>query len=166
MTSLAKTIFTSAPVSHSVRKIFPLMRISTIAVCVLAAAFLSTGCAGPERKLGRGLTNFAEVTRLGELRHSMEQSAIWDSPEQGMSNGFITGVSKTVKRTAVGLYEVVTFPIPSYDPVLEPEWGQYPDNYKPNLVSDSTFHPDASLGFAGGDVAPFLPGSRFKVFDY
>ena len=142
------------------------MRISTIAVCVLAAAFLSTGCAGPERKLGRGLTNFTEATRLGELRHSMEQSAIWDSPEEGMSYGLISGVSKTIKRTAVGAYEVVTFPIPSYDPIIEPEWGQYPDNFKPNLVSDTTFSPDASLGFSGGDVAPFLPGSRFKIFDY
>lgn len=134
-------------------------------MCVLAAAFLSTGCAGPERKLGRGLTNVAEVTRLGELRHSMEQSAIWDGPEQGLSAGFIHGISKTFKRTAVGVYEVATFPI-STDPILEPEWGQYPDNFRPNLVSDSTFATDGALGFSGGDVAPFLPGSRFKVFDY
>ena len=142
------------------------MRISTISICVLAAAFLSTGCAGPERKLGRGLTNVAEVTRLGELRHSMEQSAIWDSPQEGITTGFISGISKTVKRTAVGAYEVVTFPIPSYDPIVEPEWGQYPDNHTPNLVSDSTFATDTSLGFGGGDITPFLPGSRFKVFDY
>ena len=143
------------------------MRISSIFMCVLAAAFLSTGCAGPERKLGRGLTNLAEVSRLGELRRSMEQRAIWDSPEQGMSRGFISGVSNTVKRTAVGAYEVVTFPIPKYDePIIEPEWGVYPDNYKPNLLSDSTFATDGALGFSGGDIAPFLPGSRFKVFDY
>lgn len=142
------------------------MRISSIAICVLAAAFLSTGCAGPERKLGRGLTNVAEVTRLGELRHSMEQAAIWDSPQQGITSGVITGISKTVKRTAIGAYEVVTFPIPSYDSIVEPEWGQHPDNHTPNLVSDSTFATDTSLGFSGGDITPFLPGSRFKVFDY
>lgn len=142
------------------------MRFSTIALCVLGAALLSTGCAGPERKLGRGLTNVTEVARLGELRRSMEQSAIWDSPQEGISRGFINGISNTLKRTAAGVYEVATFPLPSYDPILEPEWGQFPDNHKPNLLSDTTFAPDVALGFSGGDIAPFLPASRFRVFDY
>lgn len=142
------------------------MRFSTITVCVLAAAFLSTGCAGSGRKLGRGLTNVTEVSRMGELRHSMEQSGIWDSPQQGITEGFAKGVGKTLKRTVVGAYEVITFPIPDNEPILDPEWGQYPDNFTPNLLSDSTFAPDTSLGFSGGDIAPFLPGSRFKVFDY
>ncbi len=142
------------------------MRISSIAVCVLAAAFLSTGCAGPERKLGRGISNVTEIARLGEFRRSMEQTAIWDSPEDGLTTGLVHGVTATAKRTLVGAYEVVTFPLPSYEPTLLPEHGQYPDNYRPNLLSDSTFAPDAALGFSGGDVAPIFPGSRFKIFDY
>ncbi|MCS1408918.1 MAG: hypothetical protein M2R45_02096 [Verrucomicrobia subdivision 3 bacterium] len=142
------------------------MNISNIAVCIAVAAFLSAGCAGPERKLGRGLTNISEVTRLGELRRSMEQTSIWNSPEEGMTTGFIRGVSETAKRTVVGAYEVMTFPLPGYEPILEPEYGQFPDNFRPNLMSDSTFATDGALGFSGGDVAPFLLGSRFKVFDY
>lgn len=140
------------------------MRILIISVCV-AAAFLSAGCAGPERKLGRGLTNLTEVSRLGELRYSMEQSAIWDGPEEGLSTGLVRGIRRTAMRTLVGAYEVATFPIPN-DPILKPEYGQYPDNFRPNLLSDSIFAADGALGFSGGDVAPFLPGSRFKVFDY
>ena len=27
------------------------------------------------------------------------------------------------------------------------------------------FDTDTYTGFSGGDIAPFLPGSRFKVFD-
>ena len=139
------------------------MRILIIAVCV-AATFLSSGCAGPERKLGRGLTNLTEVSRLGELRYSMEQSAIWNSPEEGLSTGLVRGIRRTATRTLVGAYEVATFPIPN-DPILKPEYGRYPDNFRPNLLSDSIFAADGALGFSGGDVAPFLPGSRFKVFD-
>lgn len=140
------------------------MRVLTISICV-AATFLSAGCAGPERKLGRGLTNLTEVSRLGELRYSMEQSAIWDGPEEGLSTGLVRGIRRTATRTLVGAYEVATFPIPN-DPILKPEYGRYPDNFRPNLLSDSIFAADGALGFSGGDVAPFLPGSRFKVFDY
>jgi len=41
----------------------------------------------------------------------------------------------------------------------------YPDSYKPHLLADPTFGPDNSLGFSGGDVAPIIPGSRFRIFD-
>jgi hypothetical protein len=27
------------------------------------------------------------------------------------------------------------------------------------------FDTDTYMGFSGGDVAPFIPGSRFRVFD-
>jgi hypothetical protein len=27
------------------------------------------------------------------------------------------------------------------------------------------FATDTNLGFSGGDVAPFIPGSRFRIFD-
>jgi hypothetical protein len=28
------------------------------------------------------------------------------------------------------------------------------------------FETDINLGFSGGDVAPIIPGSRFRIFDY
>jgi hypothetical protein len=46
-----------------------------------------------------------------------------------------------------------------------PEYPVYPASYKPGILSDSIFATDTALGFSGGDVAPFVPGSRFKIFD-
>lgn len=142
------------------RKIFVM-----VAVAGFAALF-ATGCAGPEEKLGRGINNMTEFTRLGEIRRSMEQTAVWDGTEQAYTTGFIRGFNRSLARTAVGVYEVVTFPIPSYDPVFLPENPVYPDSYAPKLLADPTFSPDASLGFSGGDVAPMIPGSRFSIYDY
>ena len=45
-----------------------------------------------------------EFTRLGEIRRSMEQTAIWESPERSYTTGFIKGFNQSVKRTAVGVY--------------------------------------------------------------
>src|ERR1022692_2805699 len=42
---------------------------------------LSSGCTNMESKLGRGLSNTAEIVRAGEFRRSMEQTALFDSPE-------------------------------------------------------------------------------------
>ena len=142
------------------------MRISkSILLAGVTAMVLASGCAGPEQKLGRGVRNMTEFARLGEIRHSMEQTAIWESPERSYTTGFIKGFNNSVKRTAVGLYEVVTFPIPSYDPVSVTDEVIYPENYRPNLLSDSTYAADSDVGFSGGDMLPIV-GSRFRVFDY
>jgi putative exosortase-associated protein (TIGR04073 family) len=135
-------------------------------VSLFSLAFLLSGCAGPERKLGRGVNNLTEIVRLGEVRRSMEQTAIWEGPEVAYTTGFFRGFNRTMARTAVGVYEVITFPFPDYDPVFLPENPVYPDSYKPNRLADPTFGPDPSLGFSGGDIAPMIPGSRFRIFDY
>ncbi|MBE0545363.1 MAG: exosortase system-associated protein, TIGR04073 family [Verrucomicrobia bacterium] len=135
---------------------------------VLLVGVLASGCAGPEKKLGRGLGNFYEIVRGSEVRRSMEQTALFESPDRAYTTGFVRGMNRTLARTGIGLYEIVTFPFPSYDPIatnyLTPE-PVYPDNYKPRLLSDSAFATDASIGFSGGDVAPMIPGSRFRIFD-
>jgi len=132
-------------------------------------AFLGTGCANTEAKFGRGVRNITEFTRMGEIRLSMEQTALLDTPEMAYSVGFIRGFNKSLVRTGVGVYEIITAPLPSYDPVFTDyltEHPVYPDNYRPKLVADSTFDQDTALGFSGGDIAPFVPGSRFRIFDY
>ncbi|HKW30696.1 MAG TPA: exosortase system-associated protein, TIGR04073 family [Verrucomicrobiae bacterium] len=133
-----------------------------LSVIALAALFTS-GCAGPEAKLGRGMSNVAEAARGGEWRRSVEQTAVFDSPEAGYTVGFVRGFDRSVARTGVGLFEVITFPFPPYHPILPDP--VYPDNYTPSLWSDSMFDTDTYVGMSGGDVAPFVPGSRFKVFD-
>ena len=143
------------------------MRISfSLLVWLAALGLLSAGCAGPEQKLGRGINNVTEFARLGELRRSMEESALWDGPEVAYTTGFIRGLNRTLARTAVGAYEVITFPIPKYDPYMLPANPVFPDSYKPHRFADPTFAPDAALGFSGGDIAPMIPGSRFRIFDY
>ncbi len=49
--------------------------------------------------------------------------------------------------------------------LVMPEHPVYPENYRPDVLADSLFYTDSSLGFSGGDVAPMFPGSRFKIFD-
>jgi putative exosortase-associated protein (TIGR04073 family) len=138
-----------------------------LAITALAALFTS-GCAGPEQKLGRGVNNLFEVVRMGELRRSIEQTAVFDSPDVGYTTGAIRGFDRSVGRSALGLFEIVTFPFPSYDPIATRTFAPdpvYPASYKPGLISGSIFDTDTYTGFSGGDVAPFIPGSRFKVFD-
>ena len=138
-----------------------------LAFAALAAVFTS-GCAGPENKLGRGVSNLFEPDRLGEMRRSVEQTTIFESPSVGYTTGMARGFDRTVARTAMGVYEVVTFPLPPYQPVFTSyvrPGPVYPESYKPGRISEGVFDTDTYMGFSGGDVAPFIPGSRFKIFD-
>src|SRR5215831_12135802 len=134
----------------------------------LAVVILASGCANTERKFGRGRSNVIEPLRMGELRRSMEQTALFDGPDAGYATGFVKGLNRTLARTGIGVYEIVTAPFPPYDPVatsyLSPT-PVYPDSYTPNIAEDSTFSTDANLGYSGGDVMPLVPGSRFRIFD-
>src|SRR5271170_2797176 len=110
---------------------------------LIAVAGLFSGCVGPEQKLGRGMSNLVEFARMGELRRSMEQSAIFDnSGTGGVTTGIIHGIDRSFARTGAGLYEVLTFPIPNnlrgdYTPIFHPADPVYPDSYKPDWITDS-----------------------------
>lgn len=165
------------------------MRITNLLV-LTGAAILLAGCAGPEKKLGRGLLNSTEFLRGGEIRRSMEQTALWENSDSAMTTGIIRGFNRSVARTAIGIWEIATFPLPlpSYDASLTSpsrsypdanvrnrsypfggmvlsEYPTYPDNYRPSVIADSVSATDSSLGFSGGDVAPMIQGSRFRIFD-
>jgi hypothetical protein len=63
---------------------------------------------------------------------------------------------------------MVTAPFPPYGPVFTDYLAPnpvYPDAYQPDLAEDAMFSTDTNLGYSGGDIAPFVPGSRFRVFD-
>ena len=143
------------------RKTFPFLA----AVVIVA---LTSGCSNVEHKFSRGVSNMAEFARLGEIRRSMEQTALFDEPGHNYTYGFVHGFDKSLVRTGVGIYEVVTAPLPPYDPVLTSYISPspvYPACYAPGIVAGPTFETDTHMGFSGGDVAPWIPGSRFKVFD-
>ena len=164
------------------------MRRTALLLGIGLAAGLLAGCAGPENKLGRGIRNTTEFLRGGELRRSMEQTALWEGPDAAYTTGFIRGFNRSVARTAIGVYEVITFPAPPYGPLLTSSYDLYPDesvrtktypygglvlepeppypaNYQPRLIADPMFDTDTALGFGGGDVLPKIPGSRFRIFD-
>jgi len=147
--------------------------LSLLATLAIAGA-LSSGCASAEKKLGRGVSNMTEFARLGEMRRSIEQTAFFDQPGGNYATGFVRGFTRSVARTGVGVLEVVTFPIPPYDPFFAdymrpepwlPDHPVRPDNYQPDIIDDSMFATDMNMGFSGGDIAPYIPGSKFKVFD-
>lgn len=132
------------------------------------AALLCVGCAGPEAKLGRGMANASEIFRMNEMHRSVEQDGLFYGPVDGVATGVVQGVDKTLARTGVGIYEVLTYPFPPYHPVwtsyLTPS-PSFPDAYAPRLWDEPVFNTDMSLGFSGGAIAPWFPGSRFTVFD-
>ena len=138
-----------------------------LAVIALAALF-GSGCAGPEQKLGLGISNTCEIVRLGEMQRSIEQAEIFDPSGPSYATGFVTGFDRTIARTGMGIFQIVTFPIPSYGPI----WTDYlspnpahPASYTADHIASSTFDTDTYTGFSGGDVAPFVPGSRFNIFN-
>jgi len=140
--------------------------LSFAAVIALAALF-GTGCAGPEQKLGRGIDNTMELIRFGEMRRSIEQTEVFD-PGTGFTTGALVGFDRSMARTGLGLYEVVTCPIPPYRPVMTnylSAMPKYPESYKPGRLSDRIFDTDTYSGYSGGDVSPIVHGSRFSIFD-
>jgi putative exosortase-associated protein (TIGR04073 family) len=160
------------------------MRKTATLLTAFVAIALLTGCDGPARKLGRGVNNFTEPFRMGEMTRSIEQTGLWEGPQQAYTTGIFRGITRTFARTAIGFSEIVTFPIPTpdYDPYFFPQkWFQdpfngvevegftenlaYPDNYRPAKHHDPIFATDTAVGFAGGELLPFIPGSRFRVFD-
>jgi len=141
--------------------------VNPLLALVAAAALFTAGCTGPEQKLGRGFTNITEVTRMGEIQRSVEQTAVFNAPQYSYATGFIHGVGKTVGSTAMGAYEIVTFPLPPYHPILTKyvtPGTVYPDSFHPGLVNSSTFQTGTYFGFNSGSIAPFIPGNRFAVF--
>jgi putative exosortase-associated protein (TIGR04073 family) len=142
-------------------------KFSFLAAAAMTVA-LASGCAHMEQKLGRGLSNSGEIFRGGEFRRTVEQTAVFQSPDVGYTTGVIRGMNRTLARTGIGLYEIVTSPFPPYGPVFTDHFSPspvYPDNYRPELLDDSVFATDTYFGFSGGDVMPFVSGSRFHIFD-
>ncbi len=144
------------------------MRKIILPMFAVCAALFVAGCANSEQKLGRGISNTYEIVRLGDMRRSIEQTALFDSPSEGYTTGVVRGFDRSMARTGIGIYEIVTFPFPPYHPVATKYLSvnpTSPESYKPQLIADPLFQTDTYSGFSGGDIAPFIPGSRFSVFE-
>lgn len=131
-------------------------------------ALLGVGCAGPEQKFGRGVGNMTEIARGNEFERSVEQGGLFQGTDVGFHTGVVRGINHTLARTGVGIYEVITAPFPPYGPIFTDYISPrplYPDSFHPRKWADPIFGADSQLGFNGGDVAPWFPGARFRVFD-
>lgn len=160
---------------------------------VLVVPVLLVGCAGPERKLGRGISNITEVVRGGEMARSVEQTTLWEGTQKGVTTGVIRGFNRTVARTFIGVAEVATFYAPwpkdggwSYDACYTPDgplypdysvatytdpWGGLrlpeepgaPDSYHASYPANGIMDTDGEIGITGGSVLPMFPFGKFKL---
>ncbi len=84
----------------------------------------------PIRKLGRGLAN--TITGFLELPAGVVDAAEEEGYIAAVTYGVVKGLSLSVLRTGVGVYETVTFLIPlpwGYEPILEPEFMMGDENF-------------------------------------
>jgi len=65
------------------------MRKILFPLAAACAALFAAGCAGPEQKLGRGVSNSWDIIRLGEMRRTVEQTSVLSSPGEGYTVGVI-----------------------------------------------------------------------------
>lgn len=83
---------------------------------ILAVALVGLWPAGkacaqdPIHKMGRGVVNV--LTGWVELPKQISLGGQEENPVLGIGRGIFKGVSLTVLRSGVGIYEALTFPIP------------------------------------------------------
>ena len=91
---------------------------------VLASNLIITPCfADVWRKLGRGLAN--TLTGVVEIPKKVFMVSKEENVFMGMTWGLVKGTTVGMLRTAAGVYETVTFPIPApadYEPIIHPEF--------------------------------------------
>lgn len=94
--------------------------LAIVAICGLITSPVYAGQYNPVRKLARGVTNFSlswvELPR--QMIHVNEESG----DLAGLSYGTLKGFLCFVGRFIIGAYEVGTFILPTYRPLIEPEF--------------------------------------------
>ena len=107
-----------------------------------------------------------EVVALVKSR-SVEQTALFDSPDTAYTTGFIHGLNRSLARTGIGVYEVGPGnSVPAVSPVLP--LPQHPDQCVLTIIpqygaADSMFATDTYVGYGGNGKNVFLvSGLRFQ----
>ena len=94
-----------------------------VAVILITNLIITPCFADVWRKLGRGLAN--TLTGFVEIPKKVILISKNDNPLIGLTWGFVKGTGVGLLRTAAGVYETVTFPIPApadYEPIIQPEF--------------------------------------------
>jgi len=82
------------------------------------------------RKLGRGCANV--LFGFIEIPNQYTKAVSEHGGSAGITYGVPKGFARWIAREFVGVYEIITFPIPApqgYRPVMEPEWPN--EDYEP-----------------------------------
>lgn len=99
------------------KKIIPVL---LVVLLISSVAFAD----GPIKKLGRGLANV--ITCPLEILKGISDANTENGPIAAVTFGLLKGIFNTGVRAVIGVYEVVTFPIPlprDYSPILtDPEF--------------------------------------------
>ena len=133
------------------------------------AGALASGCASTEKKLGRGMSNMTEFARLGEMRRSIEQTGLFDQPGGHYATGFIRGLTKSFARTGVGVYEVVTCPVPALRsrlhrlPLAQPCVS---GRLRPDIIDDCPVRDGHRHGLQRRRRSAFHPGQPVQDLQY
>ena len=108
------------------RRMFITLALGILVGVILPATVGAQEAGDTASKIGlkgfRGVSN----TVLGlvtEIPRTMYYDSVEEGPAYGLTVGFFEGIALGVGRTVVGVYELVTFPIPfpeEYQPVLQP----------------------------------------------
>jgi len=93
-----------------------------IFISVIALLFISSASHAdtPVKKLGRGIANI--FTCPIELPYRIGQANEEDGPFAAFTWGILEGICRTGMRLVVGVYEVISFPIPFpayYEPIID-----------------------------------------------
>lgn len=108
--------------------------VSILLVITLISGYSTIAYAqNPPAKLARGLVN--TLTGLWELPVTVLRMCKSDGAPKGLTIGFAKGLTWGLYRTLVGIYEVVTFPIPApagYKAITDP----------PTLLTSETLEPE------------------------
>ena len=94
-----------------------------VAVVLISNLIISPCFADPLRKLGRGVAN--TLTGAVEIPKKIYEVSKEENVLLGISWGLAKGIGVGLVRTAAGVYEMLTFPIPApadYEPIIHPEF--------------------------------------------
>ena len=84
----------------------------------------------PLRKLGRGFANL--LFGIVEVPNQFTKANSEHGGAGGVTYGIGKGFVRWFQREGVGIYEIITFPVPApkgYRPIMKPEWPN--EDYEP-----------------------------------
>jgi putative exosortase-associated protein (TIGR04073 family) len=93
------------------------------AVLVLGLSAMNSFADDAGRKLGRGLAN--TLFGVAEIPIQIQKTLEQEGSGAAITYGVCKGIGHFLMREGVGIYELITFPIPYpkyYEPILEPEF--------------------------------------------